>query len=62
MAAAKNTSKIHKVTNMEVRPSLDGADPKNYVAVLSGEKHLINLPVNGKTVKMYVEPPKTENS
>lgn len=53
---AKTNTKIHRITNVDIGVSLDGSDPTRYMAVLSGEKHLIDLPLTGNVEKVYIEP------
>lgn len=58
MAAASNS--INRITNLDVVTTLDGTDPSRYMAVLTGEKHLIDLPLSGKVQKVYIDPVKSE--
>ena len=53
---ATTNTKIHRITNMDVSDTLDNSDPNRYMALLTGEKHLIDLPLTGRVEKIYIEP------
>lgn len=53
---ASTDIKIHRITNMDVTDTLNGTDPSRYIALITGEKHLIDLPLTGGVEKIYIEP------
>lgn len=53
---ANITTKVGRIRNMDISATLDDSDPSKYIAVTTGDKHIIDLPLNGKNAKVYVEP------